>query len=1214
MIRILIILLLLLAVTAGAQNPELTLQTGHSAPVTVLAFSSDRKYLASAGEDNIIIIWDFKQGKQLKVLKGHHQHVNAMKFTNQDRSLISAGNDGAIIYWDIISGTAKQMLSLKQAVLALDISEQDSLLVACGAFSEIKCYKTGNRLEPLADISVWPVSDSLRMAELLVKKGKMKKQFDKVWRKYGEKFRPVPSVSSVVIAGGEIYLARSVRVASAYNIYTPVDIQVVSHDGKLKRELDDKAGIMYRGNKAGEIYWSGQPSRIVKYNTVRNKKIYVRPGNFREYGFTCIASGPGDSLLAAANEDGNIYIWTTGGKYLRMIRPPGDIAVSVAFHPGEPGLVISGNKSGDIVILDINNGKVHRKLESGIRPVTTLAVNPSGTLIAIGGTGIPVSMLELGRRVNIMGFPGHRGKISGMHFAGDSVLISAGKDNRILISNVNSGRFISMKGNSNPVAVNALLNAPLYSVFLNSVTSFDYTRKFLRGNYESLDATAMSPDGKRFACGGEGFNKGFLYGIFVPRIFPIHIIDTEKNRKTGKIGAQYISIDCIGFNRTSDIIAGAGRDYKTGSPDLENIQLLNAAASLMIPVVGAFRAARILSTNRIIKYGDYNSLKFWQADGGKLLKTFQFPAAIGAFCFSPQNDTVLLCDANGNAGLLDWKTDTFIILGKGKGPLMFMPGGESRFMQGEDNTYNMYDTQTGALQTVFSGHTDSITGSALLGDGNKLVTTSLDGSVRIWDMANGSEIVTLYTVDATDFILKTPDYYYYATKNAKEEIGFTFGMKFYPFEQFDLQYNRPDIVLERLGCSTPEMIRALHLAYLKRLQKSGFTEEMFSNDFHLPETRVTNADKIPVSTAEPLLTIGVQLSDSKYLLDRLSVRVNDVPLYGSNGLSLREDGKQEWTGKVNIPLSSGQNSVSVSCMNEKGVESLRESFEIIYRPENIDKPDLYVVVIGASEYADKDWNLNYASKDASDVAALFAGQKGKYAEVVPVTLLNRDVTRGNIENVKQVLSKTGVDDRVIVFYAGHGMLDENLDYYLATYDMDFDNPAKNGFKYDELDRLLDSIPAREKLLMIDACHSGEVDKEAENEVIAQLPEEKNIVFRGAKPRGYEGASAIGFNNTFELMKELFADLRKGTGAIVISSAGGGEYAYEGSQWKNGVFTYSLREGLASGRADFNKDKTITVSELQNYVLKNVQKLTGGRQKPTMRQENIENDFGIWFGK
>ncbi len=159
---------------------------------------------------------------------------------------------------------------------------------------------------------------------------------------------------------------------------------------------------------------------------------------------------------------------------------------------------------------------------------------------------------------------------------------------------------------------------------------------------------------------------------------------------------------------------------------------------------------------------------------------------------------------------------------------------------------------------------------------------------------------------------------------------------------------------------------------------------------------------------------------------------------------------------------------------------------------------------------------------------------------------------------------------------------------------------------------MDSIPSRNKILFIDACHSGEVDKESGQALIAEnVVSNKDIVFRGAKPRGFTSSANISYDNSFELMKELFADLREGTGAVVVSSAGGGEYAFEGEKWKNGVFTYSLLNGIKTFAADKNKDRKITVSELQEYIMNNVQKLTNGQQKPTMRQENIDNDFVIW---
>ena len=100
-------------------------------------------------------------------------------------------------------------------------------------------------------------------------------------------------------------------------------------------------------------------------------------------------------------------------------------------------------------------------------------------------------------------------------------------------------------------------------------------------------------------------------------------------------------------------------------------------------------------------------------------------------------------------------------------------------------------------------------------------------------------------------------------------------------------------------------------------------------------------------------------------------------------------------------------------------------------------------------------------------------------------------------------------------------------------------------------------------------------------------------------------------NTSELSKALFTDLRRGTGATVISSAGGKEYAMESDAWKNGLFTYCLIHGLKDSAADTNKDGKIVLSELQQYLREEVTNLSNGAQKPTSRIENLSMDFKIW---
>ena len=84
-----------------------------------------------------------------------------------------------------------------------------------------------------------------------------------------------------------------------------------------------------------------------------------------------------------------------------------------------------------------------------------------------------------------------------------------------------------------------------------------------------------------------------------------------------------------------------------------------------------------------------------------------------------------------------------------------------------------------------------------------------------------------------------------------------------------------------------------------------------------------------------------------------------------------------------------------------------------------------------------------------------------------------------------------------------------------------------------------------------------------------------------------------------------------TPLIFPKSSAGKEYSLESDEWKNGVFTYALREGLVRMKADANHDKSITVSELKTYLFDRVKELTGGKQTPTVRRENLQHDYVIY---
>ncbi|HMW32864.1 MAG TPA: caspase family protein [bacterium] len=524
-----------------------------------------------------------------------------------------------------------------------------------------------------------------------------------------------------------------------------------------------------------------------------------------------------------------------------------------------------------------------------------------------------------------------------------------------------------------------------------------------------------------------------------------------------------------------------------------------------------------------------------------------------------------------------------------------------------------WDLDSGKKIGAYRGHFGQVNQLNFINKEQFFLSAGNDGSVRLWNRQSKKEIAKFIGFDqGNGWVTVVDNGYYMATKNITDHIYYSSGKKIYNFDQFDLQYNRPDIVLERLGKAPPELIRTYKNAYLKRLQKMGFDPVNFESErsFNVPEITIPDLKTDLIETQNDTYTFSVHLKDKLYALDRLFVEVNGVPLYGVRGKSIKAENMLNSHQTIKVTLSEGRNIIRASVLNTRGVESVSASLEVYYRPHVPTKPVLYVVAIGVSQFIDSNMNLTYAAKDAEDMASLFSVNKDAYADVVIQTLTNSQATRNNIVKTKNLLMKSTVNDEVLLFVASHGLLDDQLNYYIATHDVDFNRPSFNGLSYDELESLTEGIAARKKLMLIDACHSGEVDKEETVLTnVAVHQESKGVSSRGFKT--LQNKNSVGLINSFELMKALFADLRRGTGTIVISSAAGKEYAFESEAWKNGVFTYSLIEGLKSKNADTNQDRSITVSELRDYVTRRVSDLTQGKQNPTSRSENLESDFKIW---
>lgn len=507
------------------------------------------------------------------------------------------------------------------------------------------------------------------------------------------------------------------------------------------------------------------------------------------------------------------------------------------------------------------------------------------------------------------------------------------------------------------------------------------------------------------------------------------------------------------------------------------------------------------------------------------------------------------------------------------------------------------DMTKGGTSTFFHKHSDVATTLAYNPAGDFLATASWDGAIKFWNYHTGELKLQLFLMGDKHFAFVTPENNYFSSKEGMANINFKYNQEMYAFEQFDLLYNRPDLVFERIqGVVPPQMVQNFEKAYHKRLAKLNVKPSELTLSKRVPEC------VMEINNLADMGKFGVKLTvDSKgSALKKLHVLVNGVPEYGAAGLNITNNLLDT---TVAIQLESGNNSILSYVTTVNGLNSLKEIAVVNVADYEVQK-NLYVIGVGVSKFKQDQYDLKYAAKDAKDVLSYYS-QNTSFQNVYTKKLLDNDVTLNKVNELSSFLSNVTPQDVVVFYAAGHGVLSADLDFYFAAHDMDFDDPSSKGIPYDLFENILEACPSRHKCLFLDACHSGEIDKEEVELALNMETEDGEIQFRNVGA-GIEQES----QGTFELSRTLFADMRPNHGINIVSSAGGAEFAMEGKEWNNGVFTYAFLNGMKDNHADLNNDQHISLSEIRSYVFEQVKILTSGRQIPTSRTENRYNDFKI----
>jgi tetratricopeptide (TPR) repeat protein len=283
-----------------------------------------------------------------------------------------------------------------------------------------------------------------------------------------------------------------------------------------------------------------------------------------------------------------------------------------------------------------------------------------------------------------------------------------------------------------------------------------------------------------------------------------------------------------------------------------------------------------------------------------------------------------------------------------------------------------------------------------------------------------------------------------------------------------------------------------------------------------------------------------------------------------------------------VPLLLGQQPAQTKQQRDLRLEKDTGPVSIPGQPQMVRIPRSYALVVGIANYQNLTvaQQLQFPERDAEAIYSILISTEGGNfrAENVHKLIGAKATLAGLRHELEEWLpSVTKDDDRVLIYFAGHGFVYGGK-AYLAPYDIDLKNIAATGYPMDTLSRDMGvKIKGKWKVLLTDSCHSGAINPDADVQLI---------------------------NGTLgNLNKSLFS----------LTASRDRERSFESKDWGggHGIFTYYVVKGL-EGAADESGDGIVTADELAEYVHRNVREATGGQQNPTSDRGSFDTNMMLSY--